>query len=267
MVPGTATHSRAFTLIELLVVIAIIAILAALLFPALSASQKRARKLGCLNNLKQLQTAWLSYAHDSDDRLAPIAWVPGDMNSPVDATNTMLLAQGPLYAYCKSTKVCKCPSDVIPNAKSHVVVVRSYSINTFLNGFDIAADLAKVQGAYTIETRLSQIMSPPPTRRIVFVDESQNTLDDCNFGLLPSMLGTGYPEVDHWYNYPAARHANGAAFSFADGHVAAIQWTGPLLKTLEAQGTPGNYTTDLTGPDLNGLRRVQDGMALPTGQN
>jgi prepilin-type processing-associated H-X9-DG protein len=249
------------------VLIAIIALLAALLLPVLGVAKDRTRRLGCLNNLKQLQTAWLSYAHDANDCLAPIAWVPGDLNSPVDATNAMLLAQGPLYAYCNSTKVCKCPADVVPNAKSHVVAVRSYSINNFLNGSDIAADLAKVHGAYTVATKLSQIVSPPPTGRIGFVDESQNTIDDCNFGLLPSMVGTGYPEVNHWYNYPAARHGNGAAFSFVDGHVAAIHWTGPLLKTLAAQGTPGNYITDVTGPDLNDLRRVQDGMALPTGQN
>jgi prepilin-type N-terminal cleavage/methylation domain-containing protein/prepilin-type processing-associated H-X9-DG protein len=264
---GMAHHGRAFTLVELLVVIAIIALLTALLLPVLGAAQARARRIGCLNNLRQLQTAWLSYAHDADDRIVATAWVPGDMNSPVDAMNATLLAQGPLYPYCKSTRVCKCPADVRPNAKSHVVTVRSYSINAFLNGFDIAADLAKVQGEYVVETRLSQITSPPPARRLVFVDESQNTLDDCNFGVLPSMLGTDHPEMDHWYNYPSARHGKNTPFSFADGHVEAIRWKGQLLKALEAQAIPGNYTTDLTGPDLNDLRLVQDAMALPAGRN
>jgi prepilin-type processing-associated H-X9-DG protein len=189
------------------------------------------------------------------------------MNSPVDATNARLLTEGPLYPYCKSTMVCKCPADIKPKPTSHVVTVRSYSINTFLNGFEISAELAHAVGVYTLETKLSQIKSPPPAQRLVFVDESQNTLDDCNFGLLPSMLGTAYPEVDHWYNYPSARHANAAAFSFADGHVAPIKWTGPLLKALEVQGVAGNHTTDLSGPDLADLRRVQDGMALPRGGN
>jgi prepilin-type N-terminal cleavage/methylation domain-containing protein/prepilin-type processing-associated H-X9-DG protein len=258
---------RAFTLVELLVVIAIIAILAALLLPALQAAKQRARKLGCLNNLKQLQTAWLSYAHDADDRIVATAWVPGDMNSPVDATNAMLLAEGLLYPYCKSTRICKCPADLDPNAKSDVVTVRSYSINTFLNGSDTAADLENVQGVYTVATRLSEVLSPPPARRLVFVDESQNTLDDCTFGVIPSMVGMAHAAVDHWNNYPTARHGNSGAFSFADGHVAAIQWTGHLLQTLEAQGRPGNYTTDLAGPDLNDLRQVQDAMALPSGRN
>jgi prepilin-type processing-associated H-X9-DG protein len=191
------------------------------------------------------------------------------MNSPADATNSQLLAEGALYPYCKATKVCKCPADLSPspNNTSHVVTVRSYSINTYLNGSDTAADLENVHGVYTVATRLSQIMSPPPAQRIVFVDESQDTLDDCTFGVMPSMVGTAHAPVDHWNNYPTARHGNSATFSFADGHVAAFQWTGPLLKTLDAQGTPGNYLTDLTGSDLNDLRRVQDAMALPVAQN
>jgi len=260
-------RDRAFTLIELLVVIAIIAILIALLFPALVAAKDRAKKLACLNNLNQLQLAWLMYAHDAEDRITATDWVPGDMHSPTDATNETLLTQGLLYSYVKSTKICKCPADVKPNAMSHVVTVRSYSINTYLNGQDTAAELENVRGVYTVVTKLSQITSPPPAQRLVFVDESQITLDDCNFGVVPSMVGTSHGEVDHWDNVPTTRHRNSATFSFADGHVASIHWTGQLLKTLEAQGIAGNYTEDVTEPDLNDLRRVQDAMALPAGQN
>ena len=73
----------AFTLTELLVVIAI---LAALLLPALSSAQTRAKKLDCINNLKQLQLAWLNYAHEADDRLVANAWVPGDRSLPFEDT-------------------------------------------------------------------------------------------------------------------------------------------------------------------------------------
>ena len=205
--------------------------------------------------------------HDADDRIIGTDWVPGNMLTPTDGTNVMLLTQGSLYPYFKSTKVCKCPADVKPNAYCHAVTVRSYSINTYLNGSDTADQLENATNVYTLVKKLDQIISPPPTKRLVFVDESQITLDDCDFWVIPSMVGTPYGEVDHWENFPTARHRNSAAFSFADGHVEPIQWKGQLLKTLEAQGIAGNYTEDLDGPDLEDLRQVQDQMALPASQN
>jgi len=122
-----------FTLIELLVVIAIIAILAAMLLPALSKAKTKAQGISCLNDLKQLQLGWFIYSGDFDDKIVRTAgmdqlvsfandpagqpggtksqWVLGTMDSLPGATNILLIQGGLLYPYVKTVSVYKCPAD------------------------------------------------------------------------------------------------------------------------------------------------------------
>jgi prepilin-type N-terminal cleavage/methylation domain-containing protein/prepilin-type processing-associated H-X9-DG protein len=240
------TRRSAFTFIELLVVIAIIAILMAILMPALSRAREQGKRATCLNNLKQLALAWNVYADDSDGRMVNAntsvssptlnhdtgCWVYWQDYAEATPEEDRLqsIRQGLLYAYCPNVRLYKCPTGV----RGEVV---TYSIPDTRNGYYYIPG-AKEQ----IRTLRAQIRNL--SAQIVFLDEGR---------LSPSSWTIWYDQ-ERWWDQITTRHGNGTNFSFGDGH--ADYWKWRDQRTLQVANI--EYT-QWQASDRNGSKSIQPG--------
>ena len=243
------TERYGFTLIELLVVIAIIAILAALLLPALAAAKGRAHAIGCANNIRQLTTAWVLYAEENTDRLVNNRgiqetltrrdnWVNGIEDWGVSEGNTNLasLTTGKLAPFlAHNTAVFKCPSD--KSVAENGARIRTMSMNSLVG--DPGELTNRFNPQFLQFFKLAQIRTP--AHIYVFLDEHPDTINDGFF-----MNRWAEPR---WGNLPASFHRGAANLSFADGHVEAHRWELEDTRRPGVQGGasgtfPASPTTD-----------------------
>ena len=245
-------RQKGFTLIELLVVIAIIAILAAMLLPALSKAKQKAQGIACMNSTKQLNLGWIMYAGDNNDRtpgsyanggfIGSVAdwstnWVGGNMGSPQNCTNTQPLMVGQIFPYVKDVAVYRCAADrtdqryVSPLTGSGVLRVRSYSMSqTFSDGGNLPSS------KYKTYTKLGSIANPTDTW--VLVDENEATINDAAFAVQMMVPGS---TIGHEIDTPSGRHAGATGMSFADGHSVVHKWRSQL--TYAHPGLGASYSS------------------------
>jgi len=242
-------RKKGFTLIELLVVISVIALLMAILMPALQRAREQGMRAVCLSNLKQLTLSWIMYADSNGDKIVngstwdkkprtgglekPWTYADTITASKTEGEKLQYIKTGALFVYVKDARIYKCPTGIRGE-------LRTYGIVDSMNGHNPTS----ITGLL-IKHRM-QIRRP--AQRAVFIDIGFAAWGPWSLHYLS----------EAWWNQPPLRHGKGANMSFADGHSEYWKWKDPRTVELgempfaEAESTRPHYQ-----PENEDLRNAQ----------
>jgi prepilin-type N-terminal cleavage/methylation domain-containing protein/prepilin-type processing-associated H-X9-DG protein len=246
---GGERHDRdGFTLMELLVVIFVIALLAALLAPAMASSGMDSAAAKCMSNFRQVSAAWQMYANENMGVFAyntqgepneDFAWIAGGWlnyeGSPDDTDLQDLLGpHAQIAPYIKTAALFKCPTDMsLSFGTTGAPRIRSYSMSQAigygLNGQPVGQGqwLPSVYagGPWQCYFKESDLGRPAPSKLWLLVDENPDSINDAAFAFeMPS--GSGGSDTG-WIDIATKLHGNACGFGFVDGHAEIHQWMNP----------------------------------------